>query len=114
MIGNLVVMIAPVEIDQDEEASEPVSVPPELVRDPVIEIGVFPGGLIISHDRGLVSVIVIVNNIGFHIFGTFRRRSGGAWLVSGTGPIIVFFAGHFDRKIHCDAHFIHYAGRIRF
>jgi len=78
MISNLVVVKAPVEIDQDEEASEPVSVPPELVRDPVIEIGVFPWGRIICHDGRLVSVIVIVNNIGFHIFGNLRRMSCGA------------------------------------
>jgi len=78
MIGNVVVVVAPVEIGQDEEASEPVSVPPELVRDPVIQISVFPGGRIISHDRRLISVIVIVDNIGFHIFGNLRRRSGGA------------------------------------
>ena len=106
--------MTPVEIGQDEEASEPVSVPPECVRDPVIEIGVFRGWLIVSHHRRFVSIIVIVNSIGFHIFGTFRRRSSGVCPVSGTGFIIVFFAGHFDRKIHCDADFVHYAGRIGF
>ena len=36
MIGNVVVVVAPVEIGQDEEASEPESSPPKRRWDPVI------------------------------------------------------------------------------
>jgi hypothetical protein len=78
MICNAVVVVAPVKIHQDEEASEPESAPHEWVWDPFIEIGVFPGGWIIGHDGRFVIVIVILNNRGLHIFGNLRRRGFGA------------------------------------
>jgi hypothetical protein len=66
MIGNVVVVMVPVEIDQDKEAVEAEPSPPEWRWDPIIEIGVFPGGCIISNDRRFVVGIVILKNRGLH------------------------------------------------
>ena len=78
MISNGVVVMVPVEIDQDEEASEPVSSPPETPGDPIIEIAICEGGRIISHDRRFAVVVVVLDNGGFHVFGSLRSRSGRA------------------------------------
>ena len=76
MISNGVVVIVPVEIDQDEEACESESFPPERRWDPVIEIGVFQGGWIISNGRRFVTVIVILKDRCLHIFGSVWTGSG--------------------------------------
>ena len=48
MISKGFVVVVPVEIDEDEEASEPVSSPPERPGDPIIEITISQGGRIIK------------------------------------------------------------------
>jgi hypothetical protein len=112
MIGNVVAMMVPVKIVQDEEASEPESSPPEWIWYPVIEIGVFPGGRIISHDGRLVVVVVAFDSRGPQIFGSLRRKSFGARWVFGTGLAGVFSAARSERKIHRDADFIDDGGSL--
>jgi hypothetical protein len=78
MISNVVVMMVPVEIGQDEETAEAEPSPPEWRWHPIIEIAVFRRRWIISHDRRLVIVIVILNDKWLQVFRSLLRRGRGA------------------------------------
>jgi hypothetical protein len=60
MVGKPVVMIAHVEITQDEEAAEADPSPPKWPWDPIIETGILPGRWIIGHDGRSVTLIVFL------------------------------------------------------
>ena len=73
-----VVIMIPVKIVQDKEASEPESSPPEVPGDPIIEIAIFPGRWVITYDGRPVVIVVLFDFRGLDIFRTLRRSSGGA------------------------------------